>query len=248
MATYMPLQDLQLTIVGECTSSIQETVSECEHEIVCPTKTLILEDYENRIVHPCYELKTTPRGYCVIIDNMENNTFGGDKNNKQLTRCLEESLAFHVEHFTKLNTKSIHRLLEKLSEVNHNDYSCLMVIVLGRGRNHFLYGYDNEVIEFSEIMSYFKPEICTTLRDTPKLFLFQTFGKESESVKNRPQIPHPELTDSYQIFCELLHPANTSFVHKFFEEIESRGQCVEATFDHVSSMLSRSVDVSVTYV
>lgn len=44
MATYMPLQDLQLTIVGECTSSIQETVSECEHEIVCPTKTLILED------------------------------------------------------------------------------------------------------------------------------------------------------------------------------------------------------------
>ena len=25
---------------------------------------------ENRIVHSCYKLQTTPRGYCVIIDRI----------------------------------------------------------------------------------------------------------------------------------------------------------------------------------
>ena len=176
------------------------------------TFTIIIFIDENRIVHSCYDLQTTPRGYCVIIDNMENNTFGGDKNNEKLTRCLEERLAFHVEHFTRLNTISIHRLLEKLSKVNHNDYSCLMVIVLGRGRNHFLYGYDNEVIGFNEIMSYFLPEMCTTLRGKPKLFLFQTFGEESESIRSRPQSPYPELTDSYQVHCNSIPSTYTIHV------------------------------------
>ena len=145
---------------------------------------------------PSYEIPTTPRGYCIIIDNAENNTFGGDEENEKLTRCLEESLAFHVEHFTRLNTKFIHRLLQHLSNVDHSSYSCLMVIVLGRGRNGFLYGHDNKLIEFHEIMSYFTPERCTTLEGKPKLFLFQTVndGTESKEIKF-----HKELTDSYQV-------------------------------------------------
>ena len=145
---------------------------------------------------PCYKIQTTPRGYCIIIDNTENNMSGGDEENEKLTRCLEESLAFHVEHFTKLNTKSIHRLLQHLSKVDHSSYSCLMVIVLGQGRNGFLYGHDNKLIEFHEIMSYFTRERCTTLEGKPKLFLFQTVNDGTESKEIR---FHTELTDSYQV-------------------------------------------------
>ena len=152
---------------------------------------------------PSYEITTTPRGYCIIIDNAENKMFGGDEENEKLVRCLEESLAFHVEHFTRLNTKSIHRLFQHLSKVDHSSYSCLMVIVLGRGRNGFLYDHDNKLIEFHEIMSYFTPDRCTTLEGKPKLFLFQTVNDGTESKEIR---FHTELTDSYQVLsfiCKL---------------------------------------------
>lgn len=190
---------------------------------------------------PYYEITTTPRGYCIIIDNAANNTFGGDEENKKLTKCLEESLAFHVEHFTKLNTKSIHRLLQHLSKVDHSSYSCLMVIVLGRGRNGFVYDHDNKLIEFHKIMSYFTPDRCTTLEGKPKLFLFQTVDDGTESKEIR---FHTELTDSYQAFCELSLSAilrNTSFVHKLFEDVvQNRGVVVDDVLKQKASLMTYS--------
>ena len=72
----------------------------------------------------------------------------------------------------------------------------IAVIVLGRGRNGFLYDHNNKLIEFHEIMSYFTPDRCTTLEGKPKLFLFQTVNDGTESKEIR---FNTELTDSYQV-------------------------------------------------
>lgn len=137
----------------------------------------------------CYKMDSSPRGHCLIINNVKfkpqtelSNRTGSNIDCDKLERRFK-ALDFIVEVKTNLKCKQIKHELSALSKKDHSQYDCCVVIMLSHGtevsHNRFpgaVYGVDGQEVPVQYITNYLNGQHCPSLQGKPKLFFIQACG------------------------------------------------------------------------
>ena len=125
-----------------------------------------------------YEMKSNPRGRCIIINNLnfQNealNRPGAELDEKAL-KALFGELLFDVQIYRNLESIEIRKLVIDIAKEDHSNYDAFFFIGMSHGGNHdTILGVDQRPVTVEEIMSEFKAERCKTLESKAKVFIFQ---------------------------------------------------------------------------
>uniref|UniRef100_A0A8D3BVW0 Caspase-9 n=1 Tax=Scophthalmus maximus TaxID=52904 RepID=A0A8D3BVW0_SCOMX len=165
------------------------------------SKCVILQDVPSSFISPrppgrvrrdsiqSYKMDASPRGHCLIINNVEfeprsklSNRKGSNVDCHKLERRFE-SLNFLVEVRTNLKQRQMKHELSALSKKDHSQYDCCVVIMLSHGaevsHNRFpgaVYGVDGQYVSVQHITNYLNGQHCPSLQGKPKLFFIQACG------------------------------------------------------------------------
>ena len=124
-----------------------------------------------------YPMNSSPRGYCVIINNenfMNMKARAGSYWDAiALEKLFREHLGFHIEMFKDLTSEQIMKLMENIRQQDHSRLSCLVVCVLTHGVDGQIYGTDGRLIEVQRMSRSFVGTKCPSLAGKPKLFILQ---------------------------------------------------------------------------
>jgi hypothetical protein len=124
-----------------------------------------------------YPMNSLPRGYCVIINNINfktmRNRSGSEWDADSLRHLFAKQLGFHVEFFDDLTSKEMCQLMDNVRKQDHSELSCLVVAILTHGINGELYGVDGKLVKVEDLTSYFDGTRCPTLAGKPKVFILQ---------------------------------------------------------------------------
>ena len=120
-------------------------------------------------------MDSTPRGYCIIINNYNFTDgrvrSGSEKDVEKLEKLFGESLGFEVEKKTNLTAKMMHDAMEKAKSYRHQ--CCLVVVVMSHGTCEGILGVDGQIVTVRELMAYFTSTACQSLAGKPKIFIIQ---------------------------------------------------------------------------
>ena len=124
-----------------------------------------------------YPVASNPRGYCIIINNMEfdgsNPRQESSNDAKELLSLFKCKLGFHVEIYNNLTSEEMLVLLRNARGADHSSLSCFVLAILSHGGEHGkIYGTDDKPVLVRDIASYFTGDQCQTLKDKPKIFIF----------------------------------------------------------------------------
>ncbi|KAM7410983.1 hypothetical protein PAMA_021110 [Pampus argenteus] len=136
-----------------------------------------------------YKMDATPCGHCLIINNVEfkpqsdlSNRTGSNIDCDKLERRFK-ALNFIVEVRTNLKQRQIKHELSALSQKDHSQYDCCVVIMLSHGtevsHSRFpgaVYGVDGQHVPVQYITNYLNGKNCPSLQGKPKLFFIQACG------------------------------------------------------------------------
>ncbi|XP_017547313.1 caspase-8-like [Pygocentrus nattereri] len=130
-----------------------------------------------------YPMTSKPRGYCVIINNMN---FKNNKRNREGSNydaaALEKVfkfLGFDVQIYTDQKAEAMKKLLLDFSKKEHGD--CFVCCVLSHGEKKGVIGTDQKLCPMKDILSPFDGKNCSTLAGKPKVFFIQACrGKNRE--------------------------------------------------------------------
>ena len=124
-----------------------------------------------------YRMSSTPRGYCIIINNMNFTSMkdrpGSNWDAQALQDVFGNYLGFHVEPFKDLSSKEIRTLMQNLQDKDHSKLDCLVVAILSHGENGNVYGTDGVMVSVECITGYFSGTQCPSLGGKPKVFIMQ---------------------------------------------------------------------------
>lgn len=140
-----------------------------------PTKTVTVESTDlGAIVLGMYPINRSPRGFCIIINNVKfpyryGDRFGSDTDAKKL-QVLFKKLDFHVLRWDNLTRADMLKLLEEASSADHSDKSCFTLVVLSHGGKDGVRGVCDKPVSVEEIARPFTADNCSTLMDKPKIF------------------------------------------------------------------------------
>ena len=129
-------------------------------------------------VLPRYKMNSNPRGYCVIINNMEFSKQSMNRESsvydEELLRELFEDLSFTVVVKHDLKYNEILDTATEFAGKDHSDYNAFFMIILSHGANgDTILGVNGKKISIEDVMSEFKPTNCPTLLNKPKVFFIQ---------------------------------------------------------------------------
>jgi hypothetical protein len=126
-----------------------------------------------------YRMSSSPRGFCLIINNFkfsdEDNYPERKGSQTEATRLRDvfEELHFIVVSKTNLKRDEILSTLEEYSKkVDLRKHDALILIVLSHGISQYLLGIDGVCVHFEEIVKKFNNQNCPLLINKPKLFFF----------------------------------------------------------------------------
>ncbi|KAK9515625.1 hypothetical protein VZT92_026253 [Zoarces viviparus] len=136
-----------------------------------------------------YKMDASPCGHCLIINNVEfepeselNNRKGSNVDCDKLEGRFK-ALNFIVEVKTNLKQRQIKHALSALSQKDHSQYDCCVVIILSHGtevsHSRFpgaVYGVDGQHVPIQLITNYLNGRHCLSLQGKPKLFFIQACG------------------------------------------------------------------------
>ena len=137
-----------------------------------------------------YSLTSSPRGYCLIVDNWRFKNgdvrYGSQKDASDLLAVFE-NLDFAVKIYENCSRNKIIKLMELAQQAHlvHSELTCFVVIILTHGNRGILYGTDGKAVFIDkEIIEPFRGNNCPNLLGKPKLFIFQACrgGKEDGGV------------------------------------------------------------------
>ena len=164
-----------------------------------------------------YPMTSSPRGYCLIVDNWRFKNgdvrYGSQKDASDLLAVFE-NLDFVVKIYENCSRNNIIKLMELARQANlmHSKLTCFVVIILTHGDHGILYGTDGKTVSIDkEIIEPFRGNNCPNLLDKPKLFIFQACqgGKEDggvmkdhEQSKMEDNVETGESTDQLKIPTE----------------------------------------------
>lgn len=125
-----------------------------------------------------YQMKTNPRGHFLLINNkdflpgstMENYPRNGTDLDAAAMENLFEELGYIVSSHKNVTCFEMKRLVKKMANMNHSQYSAAACCFLSHGKEGVLYGTDGE-IEIRDLTVYFGEN--KTLVGKPKMFFFQ---------------------------------------------------------------------------
>ena len=130
-----------------------------------------------------YQMRSSPRGLAVIINNKhfhgnvldskQKKREGTDKDSENL-RNLFHWLDFKVVTYEDLTRDKMLKLFRNLAvKTDHRKMDCLIIAVLSHGIKGQIYAADEKLINVEDIQSMFNGRNCPTLIGKPKIFLFQ---------------------------------------------------------------------------
>ncbi|XP_006862048.1 PREDICTED: caspase-8 isoform X2 [Chrysochloris asiatica] len=141
---------------------------------------------ESEISDKVYQMKTKPRGYCLIFNNHDfskarkdvhklNNIRdrnGTDFDAEALKKTFAD-LHFEVLLFKNCTAKKICEVLEFYQNHDHSNKDCFICCILSHGDKGIIYGTDGQEVSIYELTSYFSGSKCQSLAGKPKIFFIQ---------------------------------------------------------------------------
>ncbi|XP_076358062.1 caspase-2-like isoform X2 [Tachypleus tridentatus] len=126
----------------------------------------------------CYKMSSCPRGYCLIINNVDfqklmDERYGSEGDARKLNMVFHE-IGYEVTLKTDLTSQQIIDVVEAFSKKpEHEHVDSCVVIILSHGEYDIVYGTDAEEIRIEKILDCFNNESCPLLQGKPKMFFFQ---------------------------------------------------------------------------
>ncbi|XP_055693561.1 caspase-1-like [Lutzomyia longipalpis] len=119
-----------------------------------------------------YDMTNKKRGVALILNHREfkrmPTRLGTNKDRDRMEEVFKK-LEFETRVFNDLNRKDLRNLLEKVSQEDHTDYDCLVVVVMTHGETGYLYALDDSY-KIDELWHEFTGNKCKSLIGKPKLF------------------------------------------------------------------------------
>ncbi|XP_064460059.1 caspase-3-like [Ornithodoros turicata] len=146
-----------------------------------------------------YQMRRSPRGKCVIINNYDFRDLlelreGSQLDVQRLDR-LFKALGFEVIVRQDKTKTEIVELLKTLSDERHQkDADCFVLILMSHGDQDIFYDVEKEEIEINSLIGMFNNINCPTLCGKPKLFFIQACRGDQHDAG----IPVLDTTDAGQ--------------------------------------------------
>jgi len=139
-------------------------------EVLNVTKATEVKNASNYV----YKMTSTPRGFCVIIDNQFFKDLlsrtGSRADANRLSNVFSQ-LGFKVMLYENQSIKQMSTLLKVLSKNRElSNHDALAVIILSHGDTNVIYGSDGEIIVVDYILELFNNQNCSLLINKPKMF------------------------------------------------------------------------------
>ncbi|EGV99437.1 caspase-8 [Cricetulus griseus] len=144
------------------------------------------QDSDSQVSHRIYQMKSKPRGYCLIINNNDfsearkniprfhkmKDRKGTNYDEEALTETFKE-LHFEVKPYRDCTANKIHEVLRFYQSMDHKDKDCFICCILSHGDTGIIYGTDGKEAPIYELTSYFTGSECPSLAGKPKIFFIQ---------------------------------------------------------------------------
>ncbi|XP_078725723.1 caspase-9 [Lampetra fluviatilis] len=150
-----------------------------------------IEGAADRDEHREYPMKTSPRGKCLIINNMEfrklQPRLGSEIDCAKITDMFTNNFHFDVTVKENLSKKEMQGALISLAADDHTKADCCVVVIMSHGREiehrrfpGAVFGTDDLFVRMEEIVSFFSGTDCPSLLGKPKLFFIQACGGDEK--------------------------------------------------------------------
>ncbi|XP_076848741.1 caspase 20, apoptosis-related cysteine peptidase isoform X2 [Brachyhypopomus gauderio] len=133
-----------------------------------------------------YKISSTPRGLCVIINNVNFNPVfsdrkGSDVDEASLTEVFTW-LGFSVKVHRDQSAQQMKTVLRDLAQRQHKG-DCFICCILSHGSEEGVNGIDGDTVVFEDIYRPFTATSCPTLVNKPKVFFIQACrGKKIQGL------------------------------------------------------------------
>lgn len=139
--------------------------------------------------HSTYRMESTPRGYCLIINNRDYTLEsrmeprrGTDANRDQLAG-LFTYLGFEVDAKDNLNGQAMTDTLRDFAAYDGlTRVDSLVIAFLCHGNNEIVYGVDGVPVYVQDVFKTFSPRNCPVMMGKPKLFLLNSCRGDERDV------------------------------------------------------------------
>nr|XP_054535200.1 caspase-8 isoform X12 [Pan troglodytes] len=133
-----------------------------------------------------YQMKSKPRGYCLIINNHNfakarekvpklhsiRDRNGTHLDAGALTTTFEE-LHFEIKPHDDCTVQQIYEILKIYQLMDHSNMDCFICCILSHGDKGIIYGTDGQEAPIYELTSQFTGLKCPSLAGKPKVFFIQ---------------------------------------------------------------------------
>ncbi|XP_036368018.1 caspase-8 isoform X3 [Octopus sinensis] len=131
----------------------------------------------------CYRMESVPRGYCVIINNIEfaggSQRLGAKVDEDELQKLFEK-FQFTVKIHKNLSSNEMKECLKKYRNENHKLYDCFACFILSHGAKDEVFGSDSKPVVINDLIELFNTDKCPSLENKPKLFFIQACQNEND--------------------------------------------------------------------
>ncbi|XP_069774957.1 caspase-9-like isoform X1 [Narcine bancroftii] len=174
-----------------------QKVTQIHHPVQCSDTDFLVPrkpTTEGQKYDTIYKMDTSPRGYCLIINNVEFHPnsglkcrLGSDVDCKSVQNLFEK-LCFKTIVRKNLTKQHMLEELKSLARKDHTHLDCCAVVILSHGsqaqHRQFpgaIYGADGAPpLPVQHIVSYFDGSNSPTLREKPKIFFLQACGGDQK--------------------------------------------------------------------
>ncbi|XP_059134395.1 caspase-8 [Peromyscus eremicus] len=139
-----------------------------------------------------YQMKSKPRGYCLIFNNNDfskaredvpklhtiKDRKGTNYDRDALTETFKE-LHFETVSYQDSTANEIREVLGSYQSLDHKDRDCFICCILSHGDKGIIYGTDGKEASIHELTSYFTGLKCPSLAGKPKIFFIQACQGDS---------------------------------------------------------------------
>nr|XP_003925706.3 caspase-8 isoform X1 [Saimiri boliviensis boliviensis] len=144
------------------------------------------QDSESQTSDKVYQMKSKPRGYCLIINNHDfrkareevpkhhriKDRNGTHLDAEALSKTFKE-LHFEIKPYNDCTAERIYEILQIYQRMDHSNKDCFICCILSHGDKGIIYGTDGREAPIYELTSQFTGLKCPSLAGKPKVFFIQ---------------------------------------------------------------------------
>ncbi|XP_053201286.1 caspase-7-like isoform X2 [Panonychus citri] len=143
-----------------------------EHQFLVKTEGKLKEGPD---IYPC---KSDPRGFCIIINNVDFEVFdqrASAEEDGAFLASIFKQLGYQLNYFKNLSAGDIEAVFQKYSKMDSlKDHDALVCIIMSHGlKCDLIVGSDGLYVRLETLLSYFNNFNCPLLMNKPKLFFIQ---------------------------------------------------------------------------